>query len=271
MSRGNRPLAAAVLVLLLGAGSARAADPPPIRLTFEVYAAGFNVLDIDSRVALRADGYRVDISYRTTGLFGVMFPSRIQSFTQGLWAGRLAEPVRFASWGLSRGSVRRVTLDYAAGQPVVTDLVPPTEPDRDPVPPAMQRDTIDSLTAMVRLVRQIAAGGNCDGRVRIFDGRRVLDIVSTTGGEETLAPDYRSSFAGPALRCDFAGRQLAGFQHDASEAELRRIHHSQAWLARVLPGGPPMPVRVVFETRYFGHATAFLRDAGRAGPPAPPG
>jgi hypothetical protein len=126
----------------------------------------------------------------------------------------------------------------------------------------MQRDTLDSLSAMAFLVRQVAQTGRCDGTVRIFDGRRVLETSSHTVGMEVVRPDYRSKFQGTALRCDMRARQLAGFQHDADEAEIRRIHISQAWLAPLVPGQPALPVRVVFETRFFGSATAYLTEFG---------
>ena len=99
---------------------------------------------------------------------------------------------------------------------------------------------------------------------------RVADIASHTVGEEILPHDDRSSFSGPALRCDVEGRQLAGFLHDESPADLHRIQHSTAWLARLVPGGPRLPVRVVFETHYFGHGTAYLTDLTSGDTPATP-
>jgi hypothetical protein len=125
----------------------------------------------------------------------------------------------------------------------------------------MQHDTLDTLSAMAYLVRAVTDTGKCDGTVRTFDGRRVFEIESRTAGEDILRPDFRSSFAGPTLRCDMKSRQLAGFQHDADEAELKKVLESQAWLAPILPGQPKLPVRVVFSTRFFGAATAYLTEA----------
>ena len=240
---------------------AKAEDYAPAQLAFAVYAAGLNVLNIESDVNLAATNYRVDLNFRTAGLFGALFHSDVNSFAQGDWAGNMPRPLRFASWGMVRGDQRRTILDYHNGQPVVTVLDPPQEDDRDPVPPAMEHDTMDTLSAMAMLVRAVAATGRCEGQVTTFDGRRVLQITSHTTGEETLRTEGRSSFSGPALRCDLDGIQTAGFKHDENEASLHRIHHSTAWLARIMPGAPALPVRVVFETNYFGHATAYLTSA----------
>jgi hypothetical protein len=241
------------------AGAERAG---PAHLEFAVYAAGLHVLQLESEADLAAaDHYRIDLHYRTAGLFGAIFESDITSFVQGSWAGNTPVPRRFASWGTLRGGVWRTTIDYVGGQPSLTDLEPPTEEDRDPIPPALERDTVDTLSAMADLIRAVSVTGRCEGTETIYDGRRVLRIVSHTVGEEMLEVTGRSSFSGKALRCDFDGQQLAGFQHDADEEELTRVHKSQAWLARVLPGQQALPVRIVFETRYFGHATAYLTEA----------
>ena len=63
------------------------------------------------------------------------------------------------------------------------------------------------------------------------------------------------------MRCDFAGRELAGFLHDGS-AWQRQPHAGEAWLARVVPGEPPIPVRLDFGTRWLGDITLVLTAAG---------
>jgi hypothetical protein len=253
-------LLASVLLSIAISTQAQAQERLAVRLSYAVYAAGFTVMMIDADALLTPHSYRVGLEYRTTGLFGLFMPAPIDSFAQGRWAGALPEPVRFASWGTVRGLERRTTLDYPAGNPVVTTLQPADDGDHEGVPPRL-REGFDSLSAMAYLTRHVAETGGCDGHMRLFDGRRAMEIVSHTSGCETLAPDHRSVFAGPALRCDFDGRLLAGFPRDADARERARDHKSQAWLARVVPGEPALPVRIVFETSFFGSAVAYLTSA----------
>jgi hypothetical protein len=252
--------AVAVSLALLLPQLAQAQERAPVQLSFSVYAAGLNVLDIQSGVDLRDSGYRVDLSYRTVGLFGLLFHNEIHSNVQGMWAGSGLMPLRFSSWGTLRGQPRRTVIDYLRGQPVVRVLEPAAEADRDPVPAGMQHDTIDALSAMVLMVRQVATTGNCDGHATTFDGQRLVDITSHTIGDEVLENDGRSAFSGLALRCDVEGRQLAGFLHDESDDSLHQVRHNTAWLARLVPGGPKLPVRVMFDTHYFGKGTAYLTE-----------
>jgi len=251
---------AAVSLALALPYAALAQERAPVQLNFSVYAAGLHVVEIQSGVDLRDSGYRVDLSYHTVGLFGLVFHSEIHSVVQGVWAGAGLMPQRFTSWGTMRGSQRQTLIDYVKGQPIVRTLEPAIDTERDPVPAAMQHDTIDTLSAMVLMVRQVASTGRCDGHATTFDGRRLADIVSRTVGDEYLPDEGRSSFSGMALRCDLEGRQLGGFQHDVDAEELHKIQHSTAWLARLVPGGAKLPVRVMFETRFFGHGTAYLTE-----------
>ena len=251
-----------IAILLFGCAVPAAGQPRTVtQLSYAVYAAGLNVIQVDAKVALARDDYRVDAKFRTAGLFGRFFPVEIDSVAEGGWAGLRPLPRRYASGGLSRGDVRRLAIDFQDGQPILRELIPPDDGEHMPVPPGQERDAIDTLSAMVYLVRNVTGTGTCDGRARLFDGRRVIDIAGRTVGRETLPHEDRAMFHGPAIRCDFEGRQRAGYVKSEPDAERLRVHVSQAWLAEVIPGQPALPVRVVFETRFFGFATAHLTAA----------
>ena len=83
-------------------------------------------------------------------------------------------------------------------------------------------------------------------------------MQSRTAGMQVLEATSRSVFQGPALRCDFEGRLLAGFPRDEDRARAGRPRSGTAWFAQLSPGGPSLPVRITFETRFFGHATMYL-------------
>ena len=154
---------------------------------------------------------------------------------------------------------QRLTLiDYRDGQPTVRQLVPPTETEREPVQPGQQTDTIDTLSAMAELIHTIQRTGRCDGRVTTFDGRRLSVLEARTSGPQSLDPTRRSSFAGMTLRCDFVGRQLAGFMLDEDRTTLQRPQTGTAWFAATAPDGPVVPVRIAFRTRWFGDATMYV-------------
>jgi hypothetical protein len=111
---------------------------------------------------------------------------------------------------------------------------------------------------MVELIRQVSTTGRCDGQETVFDGRRLGALEVRTAGQQLLEPTGRSSFSGTALRCEFVGRQTGGFMLDAERSTLEQPHTGTAWFAPLQPGGPMVPVRVAFRTRWLGDATLYL-------------
>ena len=187
-----------------------------------------------------------------------MTRSAISSTVAGRFVGEQPVPQRFYSSGTLGGETRVTQIDYLGGQPTVRQLQPPNDTEREPVAPERQRDTVDTLSAMAELIHQINTTGRCDGKVMTFDGRRLSVLEARTEGDQVLEPTGRSSFSGMTTRCAFTGRQLGGFMLDADRAELSRPQTGTAWFAAVAPGGPKVPVRIAFRTRWFGEATMYI-------------
>jgi len=267
--RRSASLLAPLLASLLwpGVAAAQAVSGTEITSDYAVYAAGLNTARLHVALAFAPASYRLRLGYRTAGLFGVFFHAESSTLAEGAWQGGGAAPRHFAATGRFQGVDRQTVIDYAGGQPIVRTLLPPNDGEREAVPSALRQNTIDTLSAMALLLRDVQASGGCEAHAVTFDGRRLIDVTAHTAGVEVLPRSGRSAFFGPALRCDFEGRQLAGFRRADDQAELRRPKHGSAWLAQVLPGAPPIPIRLSFETRWFGMATLYL-TATRAGMPA---
>ena len=260
----------ALLILLAApAGHAEERAPVQMHLAFAAYAAGLNVINLQTGIEMTSLGYRVEVDFRTAGVFGAVVRAQTQSIAAGAWQGRGVAPTRYYSYGTVRGVARRTQIDFEAGQPIIKILEPGVDEARDPIPPGLTRNTVDTLSAVAELVHDVALSNQCDGRVSTFDGRRVSEIAVHRVGEVMLAKEEGSIYAGTALRCDFDGRQIAGFVHDVERAELQKPQHGSAWLAAVLPGMPAVPVRMTFHTRFFGDATMYLTAAAPGPIPAP--
>ena len=257
--------AASVLSCLPLAALAQAGQPaaaPPIRAHYAAYSTGLNILRLDAEIAVGPRDYRLHLAYRTTGTLRALFQSDQDTTSEGAFVSGRPAPRRFFSYGHTRGRPRVTQIDYAGNQPQVRQLTPPNDDEREPVPAAEQAGTIDSLSAMAQLMRQVNATGRCEGRSRTYDGRRLAELAAQTVGEEVLEPTRRSSFAGPALRCEFEGRQLGGFMLEGDREAAQRPQRASAWFAAAVPGGPLIPVRMQFETRFIGRVTVYLATPG---------
>lgn len=168
--------------------------------------------------------------------------------------------------GTWRGTPRRTLVEYETGQPSVLFLEPPNEQERELIPPPLQRETIDTISAAAMLARRATLTGRCDGQARTFDGRRLFEVEALTGGMEILAAD-EAPVTGPVLRCDFEGRLLAGFMLNGDCEAASRPQKGTAWFARLGPHSPLLPVRIRFDMRWLGSATMVLTSARVEGPP----
>ncbi len=279
-----RPLLVLALAAPLLAAPALA---EPFRATYAVVAAGMTVMEVEALIDLAApEAYRIETSLRLTGMARVFASGEQVTSARGTWDGGLARPVRFASDGNWRGEPRRILMEYPGGEPSVRALVPPNDNEREPVPPELQRGTVDSFSALAQLSRTVAATRACDGSAAVFDGRRRSEFSAQTVTWERL-PGWRGSWGGEALRCTFEGRVVAGFRLDDEQGqEWRRPQQGTAWMASVRPGTPPIPVRLQVPSRFFGPITIYLmrvapgsdstpasnasRSAGSAAMGAPP-
>jgi hypothetical protein len=205
--------------------------------------------------------YQVRLAYRTVGLAGFFWEGHQLNTVTGSWTDQHSTPHQYSGEGIWRGLHRSTLIDYRQGQPRIRTLVPPNEAEREPVPSDLQTNTVDTLSALAELMRHVAATGTCDGTVHTYDGRRATEAASHTAGFESLPPTDRSMFSGNALRCNFEEHVLAGFITGDDEMQRRPLNGS-AWLAQVVPGAMPLPVRLTLETRWFGDATLYLTQAG---------
>ncbi len=247
-----------ILMAAMLASGPVAAQQAPLRLTYAAYFGGIQVAELQAGIGLTPQAYQMQLSFHLVGVAATLFHAQGSSKVDGRFQGSRALPRELFSSGQGGGKDRVVQIDYQGDHPVVTQLQPPLEPEREPVPASDQVRTIDSLSAMALLFHQVWTTGRCENDVRTFDGRMMTQIVVKTIGEEMLEQTSRSIFNGTALRCDIEGRQLAGFWRETDEATLHKPHRASVWFARTVPGGPLLPVRIEIETRGFGSANLYL-------------
>ncbi len=256
-----------VALALCFPAAALAGESGSLSAEYTGYSHGLTVLKLNGSLTLTPAGYAVHITYHTAGMIGMLVHTDNDTQSTGTFQGKTAIPQVFFSTGHLRGTPRATRIEYVDGNPTVRVMSPPVEQERTPIPVADTAHTIDTLSAIAVLIRQVGQDGSCDGTVTTFDGRRLAEQTAHRTGEEVLPATDRSIFAGKALRCDFEGRQLGGFVRNEDEDDLRKPRHGTAWVAEMVPGAPPVPVKVIFENKVLGQVTLYL-TAVTGGPPA---
>lgn len=246
-------LATAALALL----PAAVAQAETWSATYTLTAAGIAVMEATVRMDLGGTHYRAESEVRTRGVAGAMVSGRQVTRVEGEWGPDGPRPRRYVTEGQWRGQNRRVVMEYGpGGTPRVVAMEPPSQEERHPVPPDLTRGTVDGLSAMAWLVREVRRTGQCAGERRVYDARQVTQITSRQMGVEAIAE-------GTALRCSLESRVLAGWRLDRDPAEAMRPQPVTAWIAATQPGAPPVPVRVELASRWWGTVTATLTGIRR--------
>jgi hypothetical protein len=264
MSNRIRILAlGAALAAVLG-GPARAAEPDrQLSIDYEVYLGGLNALKLTLEARLGAARYDMGVRLATQGFAGWLVDWRMTADSKGMLRDGQVRPMAAQADSVWRGRSRRQLLEYGADGAVMAKVDPPVDPEhREPVPSAMQGNSMDLAGALLSTLRAVGAKGRCEHKERVFDGRRLYDFSLRHEGEDMLKPNDYSPYGGPAIRCRIKVEMLAGrlWESEESDEDRRRRGDAIVWLAPVFENAPLMPVRMQYELR-FGAMTAYLRAA----------
>jgi len=167
---------------------ALAQAPISLHASYDTYAAGMHVAQVEAGLSFGPSTYQMNLGFQTIGMAGFFFGGRQFDFVNGSWHGMQAKPSRFVEKGSWRGIERQAQIEYQDSKPIIRQLVPPNDVEREPVPAGLQANTVDTLSALAELIRVVDATGRCETSVRTYDGRRVLEIDAHTAGEEVLQP-----------------------------------------------------------------------------------
>ncbi|KAA0578836.1 DUF3108 domain-containing protein [Azospirillum sp. B21] len=280
--RFGTALLAAGLSLPLLPLAAPAAMAEPLKATYRVFVGGVTALDVDATLDVTGDRYRIAVSAVTGGTIGRLFTWKTESESDGRRQGDDLRPANHRQSSRFRGEPRNVTLTYGPQGDVSATVTPPPETDdREPVPPALQRGTLDPLSAVLDLLFAVGASERCDRSLPVFDGRRRYDMMFAEVGRRIVDPSRYSVFSGLAQQCRVSYKPVAGygrsgptgrFWQRSSPADRPPV---DLWLAPVAAGYPPLPVRLETDSD-FGSVVVHLtsvtppaadRRTGAAQPP----
>lgn len=252
-------LAAAGLSLPLLPLTMVVAAADPVKATYRVFVGGVTALDVDATLDVTGDRYRIAMSAVTGGTIGRLFSWRSDSQSDGHVRGDDLRPESHRQTSQLRGEPRNVTLTYGPQGDVSTSVTPPAEKDdREPVPPDLQRGTLDPLTAALDLLFAVGANQGCDRSLPVFDGRRRYDMVFSEVGRRIVDPSRHSIFSGIAQQCRVTYKPVAGYARSSSGGGFWQRSNPadrppvNLWLAPVAAGYPPLPVRLETDSDFGG-------------------
>jgi len=250
-------IAASVALWAAATIAASSADPDRIEMHIEMFGlAGAHVATNRTVVEETTDRYAITTDAESRGIAAVLVPLTSHSQVRGRLGAGVVQPQAYRGEVHRNGVDTLSRVDYAADGTVAGESTPPAVTAR-PVTPALMRGTVDQLTALFMMERQLAARGSCAGHLSVFDGRRRYNLHFRDAAAETMPAPAARSVVAMAQVCHMRREAIAGFADESGTSE--GAHAGKLWYARLLPGDVMIPVQMEFATE-FGGVTGYLSE-----------
>ena len=216
-----------------------------MELDYEIFLGGLHAMSMTTLLARdRQSSYRMFVDAATDGFIGALVDARYRAESEGVTQNAMANPRRFQ--GISGqdddDNGKTVTLTYRDGEAPDVNYVPSHEAPSDPLPADMTTATVDPPSAMMTLMETLGSTGRCDAAVKVYDGKRRYNLTSGHAGDVELRATGYAPYSGPAVECHIGIERIAGFRK--GRFEKRYPEQITIYLAPVLEGAPPVPVRM---------------------------
>jgi hypothetical protein len=207
--------------------------------TFDVRLAGIPAGVVSFSAVEDGRQYSAAARAQSSGLVALVRDVSYDARASGRITGRGFVPTRYQESANTGERVSRAVMEFVRGVPQVKSYDPPQERRANDVDPATQGGTVDPMTAIYALLRDVPRDQVCTLSVPIFDGRRASRV--TTSGPRA---------DGERIRCEGEYRRVAGFS-DRQMREKTRFPFSITYA----PAGDRYHVeRIAIDTLY-GRAT----------------
>ncbi|MFC3060463.1 DUF3108 domain-containing protein [Paenirhodobacter populi] len=203
-ARRLRRFALSALLAAFCAQGARADQTD--RIVFDFSLRGITAGQLAINGEIKGNTYSASGVLKTSGFLGAIRTLRYDAQVSGRYAQGRFTPSRMDETA-QRGNERvEYVMLYRNGVPAGVTRNPPRQPRESDVDPAAQGGTIDPLTALYAVLRDVDRGEACRFSAYMFDGSKRSQVTLS----EPVA-------AGNGVRCSGEYRRIAGF----SEREMR--------------------------------------------------
>jgi hypothetical protein len=187
---------------LLGLSPAYAGEGA-IRASYDVAVKGVNIMKLRYSADLTDTGYAASLNVKTTGMAKWLSEYKIELESEGAKSKGKFSPANFARERKKNNKKSENRFIWKAGAPQIDDN-DVAGPER--VQDVLSQGTTDPL-AMLLNIGFSEAENPCKGKLRVFDGRDVMDATfSGAAGEEQ-----------GTIKCKLSVKTIAGKSYESAE------------------------------------------------------
>ena len=172
-------------------------------------------VQLDMAAADKAS-YQVNLGGDIMGMLASMYPFHMQLVSHGRVSGGTSLPSQYQSDIATADQRSTVTLTYGAGGNIQMVNQPATQEGQEAFARGLVRGTMDPLSAVAMIARQLESGRGCAGRMQVFDGARRFDLTLSPVPDSTTPPrNLPVALKAPPRGCDAALTLISGFPQSA--------------------------------------------------------
>lgn len=212
------------------------AGPGAERHLYDVTLRGIRAAAVEVEAERRGNGYRARLRVETTGLGSAIRRVRFEARAEGRLRAGGPAPLRYAEDADTGKRKTHSLIEYRSGVPVVVEYRAERDHRLTTVDPATQGGTLDPMTSLWWVMRDVPVAEACKAAVITFDGRR-RSQTRLLGAEAQ----------GDRLVCRGEYRRLEGFAPD-DMAERQRFPFRLTYAP--IPDGRMRVVEASLDTQY---------------------
>ncbi|HQY43572.1 MAG TPA: DUF3108 domain-containing protein [Paracoccaceae bacterium] len=186
-------------ILCLTLGLPAAADQKDAAV-FDISIRGITAATLSISGAVKGKSYAASGVLKSSGVLGMLKRIRYDASVNGTLTGGRFTPARYLEKADTGKRQSEAVMTYRRGVPQVKSYSPPRPPAKGDIDPATQGGTVDPLTALYAVLRDVPATEACKLKVFLFDGRRRSQVVLSAPKAD-----------GETISCRGEYRRLEGF------------------------------------------------------------
>lgn len=190
------------LALLLGLmPGAAMAERVEDKATFDVVIRGISAASLGFSAVQDGNRYVVSGLLKSAGLAALLRRVSYDATARGTVSGTRYTPSSYVEKADTGKTQSTSKMTYSRGVPSAVTYTPPREGRDKDVNPATQGGTVDTLTALYAILRDVDAGQECKVSLKMFDGRYVSSIAIANPSKK-----------GDVVTCSGQYKRIAGFK-----------------------------------------------------------
>lgn len=241
-------------------------------LSYSVYMGGFQAMTLSMDFHLAGTAYQAEMKAKPYGLLGHLLPWAGEYSVKGHKTGKTLVPdehIKLSQWQKDKDRyVFRYTNGVLTGLDSLVTESGKTEKKALAPDASLHKNSVDIMTAAIRLMNELTTEGDCTSSSIIFDGKRRFEMNFSDKGVETLRASQYNSFKGKAHICEAEMVPLLGYKkkpqgyYKIQEEARSRGQLPRVWMAQAWQDGPFIPVRMLVKSE-FGAVFVHLKKIER--------